>query len=78
MPGPEPAGSSTGSEADRPGPGADRRTYWQEADSSSTEAEVGRRPLEVGGLDVAQPCSIAGARRRCMEPAVSEHSNTTF
>ena len=76
--GTEAAGSSTASEADRPGPGADRRTYWQEADSSSTEAEADRTPLEAGGLDVAQPCSIAGARRLCMEPAVSEHSSMTF
>ena len=78
MLGPEAAGSSTGVEADRLGPGPDRRTSGQEADSSSTEAEAGRRPLEAGGLDVAQPCSIAGARRLCMEPAVSEHSSMTF
>ena len=78
MLGPEAAGSSTGAEADRPGPGADRHTSGQEAGSSSTEAEADRRPLEAGELDVAQPCSIAGARRPCMEPAVSEHSSTTF
>ena len=62
MPGQEPAGSSIQSEAG----------------SSSTEAEADRRPLEAGGLDVPQPCSIAGARRLCMEPAVSEHNSTTF
>jgi len=78
MPGPETAGSSTEAEADRPEPGADRYTSGQEAGRSSTEAEADRRPLEAGGLDVAQSCSIAGARRRCMEPTVSEHSNTTF
>jgi len=53
--GPGPAGSSTGPEAGRLAPGADRRASWQEADSSSTEAGVGRRPLEAGELDVAQP-----------------------
>ena len=76
--GPEPAGSSTRAEAGRPGPGVDRRAPWQEADSSSTEAGVGRKPLEAAGLDVAQPCSIAAGRRQCMEPAVSEHNSTTF
>jgi hypothetical protein len=78
MPGPEPAGSSTRAEAGRPGPGVDRRASWQEADSSSTEAGVDRRPPEAGGLNVAQPCSIAAVRRQCMEPAVSEHNSTTF
>ena len=78
MLGPEPAGSSTGSEAGRLGPGVDRPASWQEADSSSTEAGVGRRPLEAGGLNVAQSCSIAAVRRLGMEPAVSEHNSTTF
>jgi hypothetical protein len=78
MPGPEPAGSSTRAEAGRPGPGVDRRASWQEADSSSTEAGVDRRPPEAGGLNVAQPCSIAAVRRQCMEPAVSEYNSTTF
>ena len=76
--GPEPAGSSTEAEADRFERGADKRTSGQEADGSSTEEEVGRRPLEAGGLDVAQPCSIAAVRRLCMEPAVSEYSSTTY
>jgi len=78
MLGPESAGSSTGSEAGRPGPGVDRLASWLEADSSSTEAGVGRKPLEAEGLDVAQSCSIAAARRQRMEPVVLEHSNTTF
>ena len=52
--GPGPAGSSTGPEAGRLGPGVDRRASWQEADSSSIVAGVGRRHLEAGGLDVAQ------------------------
>ena len=78
MPGPEPAGSSTEAEAGRPGPGVDRSASWQEADSSSTEAGVGRRPLEAGGLDVAQSCSIAAVRRLCMEPTVSEHNSMPF
>jgi len=78
MPEPEPAGSSTRSEAGRPGPGVDRRAPWQEADSSSTEAGVGRRPLEAGGLNVAQACSTAAVRRLCMEPAVSERNSTTI
>lgn len=80
MPGQEPAGSSIQSEAGSSStePEADGYTSVQEAGSSSTEAQADRRPLEAGGLDVAQPCSIAGACRLCMEPAVSEHSNTTF
>jgi hypothetical protein len=71
------AGSSTGAEADRPGQGADGYTSGQEAGSSSTEAEADRRPQEAGGLDVAQPCSIAEAHRLCMEPTVSEHNSRT-
>lgn len=77
MSGPESAGSSTAAEADRPEPGADRRTSGQEAGSSSTAAEADRRPLEAGRLDVAQPCSIAEAHRLCMESVVSGHSSTT-
>jgi hypothetical protein len=76
--GPEPAGSSTEAEADRFERGADKHTSGQEAGSSSTEAETDRRPLEAGGLDVAQPCSTAAARRLCTEPALLGHSNTTF
>ena len=77
MPGPEPAGSSTGAEADRLGPGADRRTSWQEVDRSSTEAEADSRLRAVGALGVARRCSIAAARRRCMQPAVWGHSSMT-
>jgi len=78
MSGLEPAGSSTGSEAGRLGPGADRLVPWQEVDSSSIEAGVGRKPLEAGGLGVAQQCSIAAVRRQCMELVASEHNSTTF
>jgi len=80
MPGQETAGSSTQSEAGSSSTEAeaDRYTSVQEAGSNSTEAEADRRPREAGGLDVAQPCSIAGACRLCMEPAVLGHSNTTF
>ena len=73
----ETAGSSTAAEVDRPEPGADRYTSGQEAGSSSTEAEADRRPPGAGRLDVAQPCSIAVAHRRCMQPAASEHSSMT-
>jgi hypothetical protein len=78
MPGLEPAGSSARPEAGRPGPGVDRFASWQEADSSSTEAGVGRIPLEAGGRDVVQSCSIAGVRTLSMEPEVSGHNSTTF
>ena len=77
MSGPESAGSSTAAEADRPEQGADRYTSGQEAGSSSTEAKADRRPLEAGGLDIAQPCSIAGARRLCKESVVLGRSSTT-
>ena len=77
MSGPEPAGSSTAAEADKPEPGADRYTSGQEAGNSSTAAEADRRPLEAGELDIAQPCSIAGARRLCMESVVLGRSSTT-
>lgn len=73
----ETVGNSTEVEVDTPEPGADRRTSWQGVDRSSIEVEVDSRPLEVGGLDAAQPCSIAAARRRCMRPAVSEHNSMT-
>ena len=84
------AGSSTRAEAGRPGPVVDRRTSWQEADSSSTEEGVGRRPLAAVGLGVPRPrsiaavrrrsgpCSIAVVRRLCMELAVSGHRCMTF
>jgi len=78
MLGPEIVGCSTEVEVDTPEPEADRRTSLQEADSSSTEAEVDSRPQGAGGLDAARPCSIAAARRRCMRPAVSGHNSMPF
>ena len=77
MSGPETAGSSTVAEADRPEPGADRYTSGPEAGGNSTVAEADRRPLEAGGLDIAQPSSIAGARKLCMESVVLGRSSTT-
>jgi hypothetical protein len=56
------------------------------AGTRASQVEAGRCiPAEVAdsrfraveGLDAARSCSIAVARRLCMEPAVSEYSSMT-
>ena len=58
--------------------GADRCASQVEACKCIPAEVADSRFRAVGGLDAARPCSIAVARRLCMEPAVSEHSSTTF
>ena len=58
--------------------GADRRASQVEACRCIPAEVADSRFRAVGALDVARPCSIAVARRLCMEPAVSEHSSMTF
>jgi hypothetical protein len=50
--------------------GADRRASQVEACRCIPAEVADSRFRAVGGLDVARPCSIAVARRLCMEPAV--------
>ena len=50
--------------------GADRRASQVEACRCIPVEVADSRFRAVGGLDVARPCSIAVARRLCMEPAV--------
>lgn len=74
------AGTSTsGEEAGirMPEAGADIRASQVEAGRCIPAEVADSRFRAVGGLDAARPCSIAGARRRCMEPAVSGHSSMT-
>lgn len=57
--------------------GADRRASQVEACRCIPAEVADSRFRAAGGLDAARPCSIAVARRRCMEPAVSEYSSMT-
>jgi hypothetical protein len=57
--------------------GADRRASQMEACRCIPAEVADSRFRAVGGLDVARPCSIAVARRLCMQPAVSEYSSMT-
>ena len=50
--------------------GADRRASQMEACRCIPAEVADSRFRAVGGLDVARRCSIAVARRLCMEPAV--------
>ena len=57
---------------------ADRNNSMEEVDRHMLELEAGRILLAAVVLDVAQLCSIAAVRRRCMQPAVLEHNSMTF
>ena len=57
--------------------GADRRASQVEACRCIPVEVADSRFRAVEGLDVARPCSIAVARRRCMQPAVSGYSSMT-
>ena len=57
--------------------GADRRASQVEACRCIPAEVADNRRRAVEGLDVARPCSIAVARRRCMQPAVSGYSSMT-
>ena len=57
--------------------GAGRRASQVEACRCIPVEVADNRCRAVEGLDVARPCSIAVARRRCMEPAVSGYSSMT-
>jgi len=50
--------------------GADRRASQEEACRCIPAEVADSRFRAVEGLDVARRCSIAVARRRCMQPAV--------
>ena len=56
---------------------ADRRASRMEAGRCIPAEVADSRFRAVGGLDAARPCSIAVARRRCMQPAVSGYSSMT-
>jgi hypothetical protein len=57
--------------------GADRRASQVEACRCISAEVADSRFRAVGGLDAARSCSIAVARRRCMQPAVSGYSSMT-
>jgi hypothetical protein len=57
--------------------GADRRVSQVEADRCIPAEVADSRLRAVGALNVARRCSIAVARRRCMQPAVSGYSSVT-
>ena len=61
----------------RSGVGAGTRASQVEADRCIPAEVADSRFRAVGGLDIAGPCSIAVARRRCMQPAVSGYSSMT-
>jgi hypothetical protein len=74
------AGTSTsGEEADirTSELGADTRVSQVEAGTCIPSAVADSRLRAVEALDVARPYSIAAARRRCMQPAVSGYSSMT-
>jgi len=57
--------------------GADTRASHVEACRCIPAKVADSRFRAVEGLDAARPCSIAVARRLCMQPAVSEYSSMT-